>query len=320
MEKYKIYGHIPDKDNYWVLFDLDWTLIRPLKYSISKPGIGWKFLPLREQKLKQLDRDGYTIGIVSNQKIYPGNKLEDINKKMIEVEDWLNRLLGHTVPIFVALAQDNYRKPSIGFKNFITPPSSKYRNSIICYVGDAAGRRDDFSDSDIEFAKNMDVVFYTPEQFFGTTGISSNIINIPKLFIIMMGAPGSGKTTYSLELQKYLQSKNSSLVNITALQSDDYSSNWVRIKKELSSYLNNININGGKLIYDATNGKRERRIELLNMSWNLGIPTLIIHILNPGDNRNKLRDKKVPAIAYNTFWSSFDNPDPSSEGNLLEIV
>lgn len=34
------------------------------------------------------------------------------------------------------------------------------------FVGDAAGRKNDFSDSDREFAKTLDLQFFTPEEFF----------------------------------------------------------------------------------------------------------------------------------------------------------
>lgn len=34
------------------------------------------------------------------------------------------------------------------------------------YVGDAAGRRIDHSACDIDWAKNVGIHFYTPEQFF----------------------------------------------------------------------------------------------------------------------------------------------------------
>ena len=34
------------------------------------------------------------------------------------------------------------------------------------YVGDAAGRKKDFSDSDLKFAENIGITFYTPEEYF----------------------------------------------------------------------------------------------------------------------------------------------------------
>lgn len=40
------------------------------------------------------------------------------------------------------------------------------QNKIEYYVGDAAGRKNDFSDSDKAFAINADLHFYTPEELF----------------------------------------------------------------------------------------------------------------------------------------------------------
>lgn len=60
---------------------------------------------------------------------------------------------------------DRYRKPNTGMlQEFYQDIESQ--NKIEYYVGDAAGRKNDFSDSDKAFAINADLHFYTPEELF----------------------------------------------------------------------------------------------------------------------------------------------------------
>lgn len=58
-----------------------------------------------------------------------------------------------------------FRKPSTGMLEEFHSDIDQ-EDVILYYVGDAAGRRGDFSDSDMQFAKNGDLEFYTPEELF----------------------------------------------------------------------------------------------------------------------------------------------------------
>lgn len=60
---------------------------------------------------------------------------------------------------------DNYRKPNTGMlQEFYTDVGT--HSGIEFYVGDAAGRKNDFSDSDKAFAINGNINFHTPEELF----------------------------------------------------------------------------------------------------------------------------------------------------------
>ena len=59
----------------------------------------------------------------------------------------------------------NFRKPNTGMLEEFHRDIDQ-EDAILYYVGDAAGRRGDFSDSDMEFANNGDLEFYTPEELF----------------------------------------------------------------------------------------------------------------------------------------------------------
>jgi bifunctional polynucleotide phosphatase/kinase len=69
--------------------------------------------------------------------------------------------------IYVACANDIYRKPRIGMWEEMSKDAGfpiNMKNSYL--VGDAAGRNKDHSDSDIHFCENLGIKFFTPEEFF----------------------------------------------------------------------------------------------------------------------------------------------------------
>jgi bifunctional polynucleotide phosphatase/kinase len=82
------------------------------------------------------------------------------------------------------------------------------------YVGDAAGRKNDFSNSDINFANNIKIKFLLPEEFIQNKTIkytSKEILDIrkwlsikkpiikkdPLELVLLVGFPGCGKSTFS---------------------------------------------------------------------------------------------------------------------------
>ena len=177
------------------------------------------------------------IVIISNQKTINGTKGIDQKKKEMllgRIKDFIDHV---ELPIYavVATGSDKYRKPNVGIWKEVLPqinggivPNPK--DSL--YVGDAAGRpagwkpkaKKDFSCSDRKFAHNAGIKFMTPEEFFlgekvapfswGVTEAakfvaephssifddgSDNITSEKQEMIIMVGFPGSGKTTFCKE-------------------------------------------------------------------------------------------------------------------------
>ena len=75
------------------------------------------------------------------------------------------------VPMLVlcATAKDGYRKPSTGaWRHLGEEASDSVRPDLASsfYVGDAAGRPGDHSDTDREFARAVGVRFHTETEFF----------------------------------------------------------------------------------------------------------------------------------------------------------
>ena len=76
--------------------------------------------------------------------------------------------MGIPITIYVACANDIYRKPRTGcweeLLKSLEEGKADIEESFMC--GDAAGRDEDHSDADVHFAVNLGIKFFTPEEFF----------------------------------------------------------------------------------------------------------------------------------------------------------
>lgn len=203
-------------------FDIDWTLIRS-KNKHAKTADDWKFLyEWVPDTLKELSLTN-TIVCFSNQSLI--NKPDRL--KMIK-ERFTTFASSLKIPIilYVSLGNTPFRKPDTGMVDLFLQQSGKKLGDITFYVGDAAGRvytktKKDFSDSDYRLAENMGVKFHTPECYFDNEFKGEPTITgfVPKRkskseaekcrfdykfpdpvkhphVIMMMGYPGSGKSTF----------------------------------------------------------------------------------------------------------------------------
>ena len=170
----------------YIGFDVDGTVIRPKSGRVfPKDEHDWKFCyESVKPAICKLHGQGYNILFISNQLgVSKGKITKDvIMKKMDAVIDSFD---GIPIDFICATEENIYRKPDIGAWTFIQDlrlqemntqdtASDNNDNSVTleCYIGDAAGRpkaigrRADFSDSDLMFARNVGCEFRTPEQFF----------------------------------------------------------------------------------------------------------------------------------------------------------
>ncbi|ABI13812.1 putative histidinol-phosphatase [Anticarsia gemmatalis multiple nucleopolyhedrovirus] len=149
-------------------FDLDGTLIATASGARFPKNLDdWRLLPAA-RVLPRLHADGFDVVVFTNQANLSSGKLkpEHLLNKLKAVQANIN------VPMsfYVASHKDTvYRKPHAGMWRKMLDMFAHVDVSQSFYVGDAAGRvspkRCDFSDSDLQFAKNVGVRFYTPEQF-----------------------------------------------------------------------------------------------------------------------------------------------------------
>ncbi|EIN13709.1 PNK3P-domain-containing protein [Punctularia strigosozonata HHB-11173 SS5] len=149
-------------------FDLDGTLISGNFRVKDKKAWSW-WRNVVPTKLRQLHEGGYAIIIFSNQNI---NHLAVWKEKL--------QLIAAALPdvpfrIFAATRKDGHRKPMPGMwhelERIYALDGVVIDKGASFYVGDAAGRPSgpngkDHASSDRQWALNVGVPFFTPEEFF----------------------------------------------------------------------------------------------------------------------------------------------------------
>ncbi len=317
-----------------IIFDLDYTLIKTKskkKFPINKND--WEFLyPNIPKKISNLNLSGSLIGIVSNQKGL---------KTMEQKDDWIDKIkqINKIIKInfvFASLMDDRFRKPLPDSFNFI---KNKYiqidwkellNNKKIYYIGDAFGRKNDFSDTDVKYALNNKLKFKTPELFFktnmeiGKTGsITYPIINYftikeqnklfdelddiikthKKILIMAIGLPASGKSFLRKELLK-------KYTNFVYFNKDDIQNN---IQSKI--LINKLSPNYDFIIDDNTNlNKLDRNNKLIKFDEYYKVGIWFNYELDICFHLNWLRMywfgiKLLPKVSYYTLKKSFDNTD-----------
>jgi bifunctional polynucleotide phosphatase/kinase len=307
-------------------FDLDHTLIKPQgtrKFAKDRNDVQYLF-PEVEEKLDDLRRKGYKIVIFTNQS---GKKFnwDDLQYK---VSKWI----GEDTEIYVSTTKDRNRKPCTGMYDlFVT--HNGYPLTMF-YVGDAAGRNGDFSDSDLKFAHNIDVPFYTPEQFFlGESEKKLQVYNplaniIPKPFtepvpdrtlLLIVGPPACGKSSLSKELQQ----KYGGVV----ANNDTTGSSRKTLKLVRQAFFNQEPL----IIVDNTNPSVKSREPYVSLAQDNGYTVWVIvntlpleacHVLNKYRSQvNRIHYTKwIPDIAYHMFRKNYRYPSETECDRIFEYV
>ncbi|RDW74549.1 uncharacterized protein DSM5745_07211 [Aspergillus mulundensis] len=200
------------------------TLIRTKSGEImpvnGKDWAWWNIIV--PQKLRTLTRQGYRVMIFTNQNniLLQQQRLSNFQSKLEELATELN------VPlvVYIAPVMNHYRKPEIGMWELMLLEQgiSVAEIADAFYVGDAAGREDDWSDSDRVFALNVGrfwnfICFpfsftFSLSQFVTAIACTFDYqpwLDISKtdmtpLFVYINGYPGVGKLTVAKELCKLL--------------------------------------------------------------------------------------------------------------------
>ncbi len=297
-------------------FDMDWTIIKTKSGKVfPKDKNDWVFLfDDIPEKLNDISKNK-TIIIFSNQMgISTGKtKEDDIIFKVNSIQNKLN------IPfIFLASKEDDInRKPRPGMFNFIESELDlKINNKTSFYVGDMAGRKKDKDDTDLKFALNNKLKFYTPEEYF--KGIKENkeisgynldskleskeITNIQKKeLIIISGLPASGKSS----LAKSIISKT----NANFFSKD---LNGTKFRKLVIESLEKSETTVVEGLF-TTNAHRK---EMLDLAKKYGYKTRLIQMEVPIDLAHHLNmyrtlfenHKKVPSVVYNIYLKQYESP------------
>ncbi|KAF5482739.1 Bifunctional polynucleotide phosphatase/kinase [Colletotrichum fructicola] len=149
-------------------FDLDMTLIRTKSGEVMPIShddwVWWDAAVPR--KLRALSADGYRVVIFTNQNkiLIQGERLENFKCRM----DNMVAELDIPLALYVAPAMNEFRKPGTAMWLLMLADHgiSKDKVGEAFYVGDAAGRAEDWADSDKVFALNAELGFHVPEDYF----------------------------------------------------------------------------------------------------------------------------------------------------------
>ena len=150
-------------------FDLDGTIIKTRSgHDFSVGENDWMFKSAEvKKKLKENKINGINNVIMSNQGGI-GMGYQDKLQWMNKVERIASQL-GLPMYVLAATEENKYRKPNVGMWEYYKCRLNQFMETDMntaIYVGDAAGRPDDFSDSDKTFAENIGIAFQTPEDYF----------------------------------------------------------------------------------------------------------------------------------------------------------
>jgi bifunctional polynucleotide phosphatase/kinase len=309
--------------NKFACFDLDDTLITTKSgKKFAEDGGDWKFLFANiPKKIEALYENGFSIVIITNQ--------AGLTKKKDGTEWWKNKIenvvkqLEVPVAIYVALDHDHHRKPYPTFWNMITDKKKvKYGESFYC--GDACGRKNDFNDTDLKFASNCGIKFVLPENLFNKQKITIPQVTYPINFnkiqseppfkftpierelIIMVGVPGSGKSTF---VKKYIAPHNYGIIN------RDTSKTIQKCIKECIQFIKS----GRSIVIDNTNPTIESREKFIKIATDRGYMcrcfimntdvALAKHNMCYRHYISGGQIDTIPNIVYNIYKKKYDPPE-----------
>lgn len=318
IQNHNEYLYIEGKSKYrdkFIGFDLDGTLIN------YKDGLDPKFYPGDPSnwhflgngildKLKELDLN-YTIFIITNQLNVNECKLQMIQQVFNSLEQ-----LPH---ILIANKRNIYRKPSAGFTNLIEKilqiNNINFNRENSYYCGDTIGKNDPYppyqreSGDDLQFSLQSGIKFIRPCDLFPKFDwIPYDVINNQNVMkynlIIMMGNPGSGKTTYSKSLETY-----ASYVRFSQDEVGD-------LEKQSKNILSHLMLNHN-VVLDATFPSNIKRILWITMANKLSLKVAIVWCIRDGRPFNSLRETPVSHFAYSGKYGYTKNFNDPYEKHLI---
>lgn len=142
-------------------------------------------------------------------------------------------------------------------------------------------------------------------------------------FIMMIGIPGSGKSTYAKKIAEF---ENAAIVSSDELRKELFGSVWElsknahlfgEIYRRIFKYLSE----GKSVILDATNIRRNQRKHVLKKYKNYYKECYYIKTsLKKALERNNVRDRNVPEDVICSYFSKVQEPEYSEGWDKINII
>jgi bifunctional polynucleotide phosphatase/kinase len=311
-------------------FDFDGTLIRTRSgATFCRNAKDWLwFAPSVPEKLRRLvdgkgeEEGGYRLIVFSNQTVR--------FKEAVILDALKEAGVAGRADVYIAYDK-TLKKPSRVMYDvaFSSSSSSSRHPEGSFFVGDALGRPGDWSDSDRRFAEACGFPWTSPEEFFDprhscqlepervppTRPRSQPQPRSQPEMVMMIGAQGSGKTTFAKEIF-------GSDPRYVILHGDD--ERHRTDAKFLAAATTVMSALGKSVVIDATNGTPAKRAKFAARARKAGTFSVrCIEMTTPIDDckrRNAARSpgSRVPAVAYAAFFKGFEPPNTLNED--IDIV
>ena len=348
-------------------FDLDGTLICPLpgRHQFDNDPDNWQWnYPTVIPVLQRLESLDYTIVIFTNQGGWSSKTIAKegtANKLIRKLGNIMTALLsaGLNPLIYGALNKGSsapYRKPnSLMYDQFLIDMRQTNRDlQEQFFCGDAAGRTQDHSNCDLEFASKIGVCFFLPEQILevelGPRKLQRPLsqryrVDPPREGVIgeghaqegvlgegeghaQEGVLGEGVLSHvQLILTVGYPGSGKSTYLAThypnhRIVSQDIVKDGLKTSRPISQVLSEVKLaldQGFSVVVDRTNMTRVARAPFLSF----GVPTKILWFnldLETAYAGNAVRDHKVPKIVYYKMRKEFEEPTLNESTNITDII
>lgn len=295
-----------------IILDYDWTIVIPKSNQVFPKDVDdWKwFRKSVPAALASWYKKGYCLIIVTNQsKAWKQQQIECVAKEL-------------NLPLLICIAFDkNLYKPNTSI--LMQAKDDKPINiQKSIFIGDALGRVNDHSDSDLKFAEALGIKVYAPEDFFTTSTSSESLTNTntetvntvntvnTKEIVVMVGLPGSGKTTITKNIFES--------AGYFVAHGDELKTSQKMIKASEKHILE-----GKSIVFDSTNPSKEKRMEYIIFARKHNIPIRCIYVSTSFEEsliRNNKREKPIPKIVYNIYKKHFQEPEKEEGFNDITVV
>lgn len=168
--------------------DLDWTIIKPIRGKIHPINENdWELFQPDLSKIKSKIDDGYKFVIFTNQagllkKRKDTMDLQGFKTRWNNIYEKFKTFDIFSVYLIISMYDDFNRKPCTGMWEFLEKNLNndiKVDRNKSLFIGDMAGRKRDFTNTDLTFAINLGCNFQTPEVFYNND--KSAVNNTQKL-------------------------------------------------------------------------------------------------------------------------------------------